>query len=83
MSKEAHDIFALVVYFLGWDWVLKHISIWWFKIYETSRHELANNFKNLLKWYGLTKETIIDLKDKGLICMPWQLPWKQLLILKH
>jgi hypothetical protein len=55
MSKGAHDIFALVIYFLRWDWVPKHITIGLFKASDTSRHELANNFKNVLKRYGLTK----------------------------
>jgi hypothetical protein len=47
--------------------VPKHITIGLFKAFETSRHELANNLKNLFKQYGLTKKTITYVKDKGLI----------------
>jgi hypothetical protein len=67
MSNGTHDIFALVVYFLERDWVLRHITIGLFKASETSRHELATNLKNLLKQFGLIKETITYVKDKGLI----------------
>jgi len=47
--------------------VPKHITIGLFEPSETSRHELANNFKFLKKRYGLTKEIITYVKDKRLI----------------
>jgi hypothetical protein len=59
--------FCINNYFLGWDWVPKHITIGLFKAFKTSGYELANNLKNLLKSYGLTKEIITYVKDRRLI----------------
>jgi high-affinity Fe2+/Pb2+ permease len=46
MSKEAHDVFALVFNFLGKDWVLKHITIGLFETSKTFKQTLKNNYKN-------------------------------------
>jgi hypothetical protein len=44
--------------------VSKHITIGLFEDSKASRQTLANNFKNLLKQYGLTKK-ITYVKDEG------------------
>jgi hypothetical protein len=50
MSKGAHNIFSLPVnIFLRQDWVAKHVKFGLFEAYETSRHELAKNFRKLLE----------------------------------
>jgi hypothetical protein len=36
MSKRAHDFFALIVQFLGLDWMPKHVAIRLFETIETS-----------------------------------------------
>jgi hypothetical protein len=41
MSKRAHDVFALVMNFLGNYWMPKHITSSLFEVFETSRHTLA------------------------------------------
>jgi hypothetical protein len=36
MSKGAHDVFELVINFLGNDWQLKHVTISLFEASETT-----------------------------------------------
>jgi hypothetical protein len=42
MSKEAHDVFALVFNFLRKDWVPKHITIGLFETSKTFKQTLKN-----------------------------------------
>jgi len=52
MSIKAHDIFALVIKFLGVDWQPKHITIGLFHTSETTRQVLAKNVSTLLDENG-------------------------------
>jgi hypothetical protein len=45
LFKGAHDVFALVVKFLGNDWMPKHITIGLLKASKTSRQALEKNCK--------------------------------------
>jgi len=46
MSKGVHDIFALVINFLGIDSQHKHVTINVFEIVETTRQRLVRNLTN-------------------------------------
>jgi len=50
MSKGAHDVFVLVMNFLGFDWKPKHVT---FGLFE------------LLDAYGLRNKIITYVKDEG------------------
>jgi hypothetical protein len=65
MSKGAHDVFTLVVNFLGEDWIRKQIIINSFEAFETLRQTLVRSLQNLLKQYGLTKKIFVYVKDEG------------------
>ncbi len=54
-SKRAHDVFALVISFLGMHWQPKHITIRLFEASETIGHALATNIIELLNKYGFKK----------------------------
>ncbi len=56
--KRAHDVFALVVDFLGENWMPKHIIIDLFEAFETLGQALARSLQNLLKQHGLTKKIL-------------------------
>jgi len=47
MSKGVHDIFALVINFLGKDCVPKRITIGLFETFETLDQALATNLQDL------------------------------------
>ncbi len=47
MSKGAHDIFGLVINFLGFDWQPKHVTIGLFEAIKTNGQALANNLTKL------------------------------------
>jgi hypothetical protein len=36
MSKGAHDVFVLVINFLGFDWKPKHVTFGLFEVVETT-----------------------------------------------
>jgi hypothetical protein len=52
MSKKTHDIFALVINFLGVDWQPKHITIGLFHTSEIIRQVLAKKVITLLDEFG-------------------------------
>jgi hypothetical protein len=56
MSKGAHDVFELVINFLGNDWQLKHVTISLFEASETTWQALVKNLIDLLDKYGLRKK---------------------------
>jgi hypothetical protein len=64
MSKQVHDIFALVINFLGKDRVPKHITIGLFETFEILDQVLAKNLQDLLEQYGFTKKKLLMLKMK-------------------
>jgi hypothetical protein len=48
MFKGAHDIFAIVTHFLGFDWQPKQVIIGSFEATKTIQQTLANNLTKLL-----------------------------------
>jgi hypothetical protein len=56
MSKGAHDIFALVMNFLGFDRKPKHVTIGLFETTKNINQALAINLTKLLYHYGLRKK---------------------------
>jgi hypothetical protein len=58
----ALDVFALVVNFLGEDWMFKHITISLFETFETSRQTLTRSLQYLLEQFGLTKKSLFMFK---------------------
>jgi hypothetical protein len=48
MSKRAHDVFTLVVNFLGMDWIPNHITIGLFEAFETSCQLLTKNLQDIV-----------------------------------
>ncbi len=65
MSKGAHDIFGLVINFLGFDWQPKHVTIGLFEAIKTNGQALANNLTKLFDQYGLRNKIIAYVKDEG------------------
>jgi hypothetical protein len=43
MSKLAHDVFVLVIKYLGFDWKPKHVILGLFEVAEIIRQVLARN----------------------------------------
>jgi hypothetical protein len=60
--KGIHDIFAIVINFLGFDWYPKHVTIGLFEITETTCQTLANNLRELFDQYGLKKNIVLYVK---------------------
>ncbi len=59
MSKGAHDVFVLIMNFLGFDWKPKHVTFGLFEAIETTGQTLARNLIELLDAYGLRNKIII------------------------
>jgi hypothetical protein len=59
-SKGAHDIFALMINFLGVNWQPKHIMIELFETMHISKQSLANTLIELL-------ENMVQRKKKSLM----------------
>ncbi len=64
MSKGAHDIFDLVINFLGFDWQPKQITIGLFEAIEIIKQALTNNLTKLFDQYGLRNKIIAYVKDE-------------------
>jgi hypothetical protein len=67
MLKGAHDIFALVINFLGSNWQHKHLTIGLFKATKTIKQALANKLTKLFDQYGLRNKIITLLRMKAQI----------------
>jgi hypothetical protein len=65
MSKGAHDIFTLVLNFVGFYWQPKQMVISLFKAIKTIDQTLASKLVKLLNQYGLRKKIIAYVKNKG------------------
>ncbi len=65
MSQGAHDVFVLVINFLGFDWKPKHVTFYLFEAAEIARQVLAKNLNELLNAYGLRNKIITYVKDEG------------------
>jgi hypothetical protein len=67
MSKGAHDIFTLVLNFVGSYWQPKQMVISLFKAIKTIDQTLASKLVKLLNQYGLRKKSLHMSKTKGQI----------------
>jgi hypothetical protein len=65
MSKGAHDIFTLIIIFLGCDWQPKQVTISLFEATKITRQALTNNLTKLLDQFGLRNKIIAYVKDVG------------------
>jgi hypothetical protein len=63
MSKAGHDVFALVINFLGVDWQPKHITLGLSKPIDNSGQTLAKNLTKLMDSYALRRKIIAYVKD--------------------
>jgi hypothetical protein len=62
---KEHMMFSHWLYFLGEDWMRKHIIINSFEAFETLGQTLVRSLQNLLKQYGLTKKIFAYVKGEG------------------
>jgi len=64
-SKGVHDIFTLVINFLGSNWQPKQVTIGLFETTKITKITLSKNLTNLLDQYGLRNKIIAYVKDEG------------------
>jgi len=69
--KGTHDVFTLVINFLGFDLRPKHVTLSLFEATNTTRHALARNLIDLLNVYGLKNKKITYVKDEGSNLNTW------------
>jgi len=62
--KGAHDVFALVINFLGLNWKPKQIILGLFEVVEITRKALIKNFIHILDAYSLRNKIITYVKDE-------------------
>jgi len=67
LSKARHDIFALVIKFLGDDWQPKRITLGVFEPTSTTRQTLAKKLIGLLNSYALKKKLLLMSRMRNLI----------------
>ncbi len=65
MSKGVHDIFALVINFLGSNQQPKQVTIGLFETTKTIGQTLTNNLIKLLDQYGLRNKIIAYVKEEN------------------
>jgi hypothetical protein len=65
MSKGAHDIFALVINLLGFDWYLEQVTIYLFKATKTIGQALADNLTIFFLSIWIEKKIIRYVKNEG------------------
>jgi hypothetical protein len=65
MFKGAHDLFALLLSFVGSDWQPKHVASDLFERTTKRRHALAQNLIELLDKYALRRKNISYVQDEG------------------
>jgi hypothetical protein len=62
--KGAHDVFALVINFLGLNWKPKQIILGLFEVVEITRKALIKNLIHILDAYSLRNKIITYVKDE-------------------
>jgi hypothetical protein len=67
MSKVGHDIFSLVINFLGDNWQPKHITLGLFEPTNTIGQKMVKKLIELLNNYALRRKIIVYVKDEDLI----------------
>jgi hypothetical protein len=65
MSKGAHDVFVLVIIFLGSNWKPKHVTFGLFEATKPIKQALAKNLIEFLDAYGLKNNILAYVKDEG------------------
>jgi hypothetical protein len=65
MSKDEHDVFILVIDFLGSNWKPKHVTFGLFETTKITGQALVKNLIELLDAYGLRNKIIAYVKDEG------------------
>jgi hypothetical protein len=65
MSKNAYNIFTLVINFLDENWPPKKVTINLFEAIKTIGQALARNLNEFLESYGSSKMIIAYAKDEG------------------
>jgi len=65
MFKGVHDIFAIVINLLGFDWQPTLITIGLFETTKIIGQTLVNNLTKLLEEYGLRNKSIAYVNDEG------------------
>jgi len=65
MSKVGHDIFTLMITFLGDDLQPKHITLGLFEPTDITRQTSAKKLIKLLDNYALRRKIIVYVKDEG------------------
>jgi hypothetical protein len=65
MSKGTHDVFVLIISFLGFDWKPKHVTLGLFEAIDITKQALTRNLIDLLDIYGLKNKIITYVKDEG------------------
>jgi hypothetical protein len=58
MSRGAHDVFVLVIIFLGSNWKSKHVTFGLFEATEITGQAWARNLIEFLNAYGLRNKII-------------------------
>ncbi len=77
MSKGAHDIFALVMNFLGaTNWHPKHVTLGLFEVIDNHNKTLAKTLIELLEKYNLSKKIIVYVKDERFNLNIMTFAWK-------
>ncbi len=67
MFKGVHDVFALVINLLGFDWQPKLTTIGFLQMKKTIGQTLVNNLTKLVDQYGLETKALYVLKMKAQI----------------
>jgi hypothetical protein len=65
MSKDPHDVFILVIDFLGSNEKPKHVTLGLFEATKIIGQALARNLIELLDAYGLRNKIVAYVKDEG------------------
>ncbi len=64
MSKNAYDIFTLIINFLDENWPPKKVTINLFEAIKTTGQALAKNLNEFLDSYGSSKKILAYVKDE-------------------
>jgi hypothetical protein len=62
--KGAHDVFALVIIFLGFNWKPKQMILSLFEFVEITRKALIKNLIDLLDAYSLRNKILTYVEDE-------------------
>ncbi len=78
MCKGAHDIFAIIINFVGFDWQPNWVIVGLFEVIKMTSQTLVNKWKNCLISTGWKEKSLHMSKMKGQIWILQQLFWNLL-----